>query len=66
MSGFVLPWDESESKIPSAGVGRTLFKYLRLLYAPSPYSVFLESVVDDFVIHLLVALGFNEDPLLIL
>ena len=66
MCGFVLPWDDVEAILPSAGVGRTLFKYLRLLHAPYPYNVLLESVVDDFVVHLLVALGFNEGPLLIL
>lgn len=50
---------------PSANdVGTTLLKYLRLIVGTEKMG--LESVVDDMVIHLFAALGFNAGRLLIL
>ena len=62
---FVLPRESSDSSSPSSYFSSAAFKlymYLRLINSqPRP-----ESVVDDFVIHLLDALGFNDGPLLVL
>jgi len=48
----------------ASGVGHVLLKYLRLIVGTEKMG--LESVVDDFVIHLFAALGFNSGKLLIL
>jgi len=68
---LLMSYDEAERKalqstvpVPSVGLGWTLFKYLRLLHGLEFME--LESVVDDFVMHLLAALGFNDGPLLVL
>jgi hypothetical protein len=45
-------------------VGSTLLKYIRLIVGTEKMG--LESVVDDMVIHLFAALGFNGGRLLIL
>lgn len=45
-------------------IGTTLLKYLRLIVGTEKMG--LESVVDDMVIHLFAALGFNAGRLLIL
>jgi hypothetical protein len=45
-------------------IGSTLLKYLRLIVGTEMMG--LESVVDDMVIHLFAALGFNAGRLLIL
>ena len=45
-------------------IGSTLLKYLRLIVGTQKLG--LESVVDDMVIHLFAALGFNTGKLLIL
>jgi len=45
-------------------IGSTLLKYLRLIVGTEKMG--LESVVDDMVIHLFAALGFNAGRLLIL
>ena len=45
-------------------IGSTLLKYLRLIVGTVKMG--LESVVDDMVIHLFAALGFNAGRLLIL
>lgn len=47
-------------------VGHKLYKYLRLISGPIGVKAGLESVVDDLVIHLLDALGFNDGPLAVL
>ena len=49
---------------PRANPGFALFKYLRLIAGESKLG--LESVVDDLVIHLLTALGFNDDYFVVL
>jgi hypothetical protein len=46
------------------GVGWLLLKYLSLIVGVG--RMLLESVVDDFFIHLLVALGYNDGDLVIL
>lgn len=49
---------------PLAGdVGSVLLKYLRLIVGKDRMA--LESVVDDLLIHLLAAMGFNQGNLLI-
>ncbi len=40
-----------------------LYEYVRLIVGPSSH---LESVVDDLVIHLLTAVGFNDGNFLVL
>jgi hypothetical protein len=49
---------------PLTGIGWILYKYLRLIHGNNPMR--LESVVDDFGIHLLAALGANEGNTVIL
>ncbi len=47
-----------------SGVGWVLLKYLSLMVGQGRMK--LESVVDDFLIHLLVALGYNDGDLVVL
>jgi hypothetical protein len=47
-----------------SGAGLVLWKYQQLIIGTQKMG--LESVVDDFVIHLLAALDFNEGNLVIL
>src|SRR5690349_20636538 len=49
---------------PRSNPGFALYKYLRLIAGESKLG--LESVVDDLVIHLLTALGFNEGYFVVL
>jgi len=49
---------------PCTNPGFALYKYLRLI--AGVYKVGLESVVDDLVIHLLTALGFNDGYFMVL
>ena len=47
-----------------SGIGWVLLKYLSLIKGSKRMR--LESVVDDFLIHLLVALGYNDGDLVVL
>ena len=58
----LLPIAEPAGHVHRAGW--QLYKYLRLILGPDKLG--LESVVDDLVIHLLAALGFNDGNLVIL
>jgi hypothetical protein len=58
------PEHESVQHMKKFPVGWTLLKYLSLIVGSARMG--LESVVDDFLIHLLVALGYNEGDLVIL
>jgi hypothetical protein len=65
----LLTYDAADAKIrelhvPQDSTGWKLYKFLRLVDGID--SMHLESVVDDFVIHLLDALGFNDGPLVVL
>ncbi len=54
-----------ELPAPHPAPGFALYKYLRLI--ANPYNkAGLESVVDDLVIHLLTALGFNDGYFMVL
>ncbi len=50
--------------LPANGLAATLIKYLRLMKGQE--RIVLESIVDDFLIHLLVALGYNDGRFVIL
>jgi len=56
--------DPSQDPRTRTGIGWILLKYLSLIVGVGRMA--LESVVDDFFIHLLVALGYNDGDLLIL